>query len=100
MSRADASPRTERASAVPSQLAPLAPGQGRPDGALGAASVCPVATCDDVAVAKVFISYAREDRAFRDDLVVALESRGVEAWVDEEDIVDGLSLGVVMIVVM
>ncbi len=35
---------------------------------------------------RVFVSYAREDTEFRDELVAALAEREIDAWVDEGDI--------------
>jgi hypothetical protein len=40
-------------------------------------------------VSHVFLSYARRDQAFVDRLVTALEARGVNVWVDREDIPGG-----------
>jgi catechol 2,3-dioxygenase-like lactoylglutathione lyase family enzyme len=37
----------------------------------------------------VFVSYARRDRAFVDRLAAALEGRGVELWIDREDLAGG-----------
>jgi hypothetical protein len=37
-------------------------------------------------VTKVFVSYAREDQGFRDQLIEQLAARGIERWVDEDDI--------------
>jgi hypothetical protein len=40
-------------------------------------------------VSHVFLSYARRDQVFADRLVTALEERGVNVWVDREDIPGG-----------
>jgi hypothetical protein len=40
-------------------------------------------------VSHVFLSYARHDQVFADRLVAALEGRGVNVWVDREDIPGG-----------
>jgi hypothetical protein len=40
-------------------------------------------------VSHVFLSYARRDQVFADHLVTALEARGVNVWVDREDIPGG-----------
>jgi hypothetical protein len=40
-------------------------------------------------VSHVFLSYARRDQRFADRLVTALEERGVNVWVDREDIPGG-----------
>jgi len=37
-------------------------------------------------VTKVFVSYAREDQSFRDQLIEQLAARGIERWIDEDDI--------------
>ncbi len=37
----------------------------------------------------VFVSYARDDRAFVDRLVAALERRGVAVWLDRQDLAGG-----------
>ena len=37
----------------------------------------------------VFLSYARRDQVFADHLVTALEARGVNVWLDREDIPGG-----------
>src|SRR5262249_58407098 len=41
------------------------------------------------AVSHVFLSYARRDQEFADRLVTALEGRGVNVWVDRQDIPGG-----------
>jgi hypothetical protein len=43
----------------------------------------------DRGVSHVFLSYARRDQTFVDRLVAALEARGVNVWVDREDIPGG-----------
>jgi len=40
-------------------------------------------------VSHVFLSYARRDQVFADRLVTALEERGVNVWLDREDIPGG-----------
>jgi hypothetical protein len=40
-------------------------------------------------VSHVFLSYARRDQAFVDQLIAALEGAGLEVWIDREDIPGG-----------
>src|SRR5262245_49631054 len=60
-----------------------------PAGAAGARSRRSAGAGARRAVSHVFLSYARRDQEFADRLVTALEGRGVNVWVDRQDIPGG-----------